>query len=200
MMKKTIAVLLVMGAFFSHSQMYATENNSNPSGKPAKTMQVSFDNVSTDSKLFLKDSKGHILYTEDIETEGQYNKGFDFSFLPSNDYYFELDKKAFISIQPFTVMDDQVQFHEDLNSEIAKPVLILENDRVKLMRYIDQKQSIKVLIYDKGQNLIFKERIDKDGNIGRIYDFSQSVSGEYLFSIDYEGHRYREYLSINTVD
>jgi hypothetical protein len=199
MMKKTLAVLLVMGALFSGSQMYATENN-NPSGKPAKIMQVSFENVSIDSKLFLKDNKGHILYTEDIETEGQYEKGFDLSILPSNDYYFEVDKKAFISIYPFTVKDDQVEFHEDLKSEIVKPVLILENDRVKLLRNLDQKQSVIVQIYDEGQNLVFRERIDKNGNIGRIYNFSEINSGEYLFSIDYEGHRLREYLSINTIN
>lgn len=197
-MKKAIAVLAVMGALFSECQMFATGDHSKPSEKTAKIMQVSFENVSTDSKLLLKDRKGHILYSEDIQTEGHFNKGFDFSSLPSNDYYFEMNKEAFISIRPFTVLNNQVQFHEDLNREIIKPTLFLENDRVKLMRNLDEKQSVLVKIYDQDHNLIFRERIDNDGSIGRIYDFSKSTDGEYLFSIDYEGHRHQEYLSIKT--
>lgn len=197
-MKKLIAVLLVMGAMFSGYKVYANGNNNSPSVKPAKNMQVSFDNVSADSKLYVKDSNGHILYSENIQSEGNYNRGFDFSTLPSNEYFFEIDKEAFISIYPFTVVDDLVELHEERISEIVKPVLVHENNRVKLMRNLDASQSIKIEIYYEGRKLVYSETIHKDGMIGKIFDFSASASGEYLFSINYENRNHSEYLSINS--
>jgi len=199
MMKKTIAVLLVAGALISGNNMYANGNNSNPSGKPAKIMQVSFDNVNVDSKLYIKDSKDRILYSERIDSEGIYSRGFDFSSLPSNDYYFEVDKEAFISIYPFTVEDDQVVLHENLKSEIIKPLLILKDNKVKLLRNLNQEQSLDVKIYYKGENLVFSETINKDGSVGRLYDMSSSTSGEYIFSIDFDGYNHRESLIINNL-
>ena len=68
-MKKTIAVVLVLGAVISGNNIYATGNNSDPSGTPAKVKQVSFDHVSTDSKLYIKDGNDRILYTENIESD-----------------------------------------------------------------------------------------------------------------------------------
>jgi len=200
MMKKTIAVLMVVGAVISGNNIYATGNNSNPSGKPAKTKQVSFDNVNTDSKLYIKDSKDRILYSENIESGGNYSRRFDFSSLPSNDYYFEVEKEAFISIRPFTVQDDQVVFHEDLKTEILKPRLMLVNNRVVLLRNLDEEQSLNVKIYYQGEKLVFSEIIKNDSEIGRIYNMSDSNSGDYLFSIEYDGYNHREFLSINTLD
>ncbi len=202
-MKNSIVVLLVMGAFFSGNKIYANEN-SNPSVKPAKKTQVSFDNVNKESKLYIKDSQGQTLYTEDIrakdiKAEGNYNRSFDFSTLPANDYYFEVDKKAFISIYPFTVEDAFVELHEELNHEIVKPILLFGNNKARLMRNLDESQSIKVEIYYDNNNLVYSENIDHDGFINRIYDFSKSASGDYLFSIEYEGRTHDEYLSIHTI-
>lgn len=198
-MKKQIALLLVLGASISSNKIYADGNNNNPILKSSKNMQVSFENVSNDSKLYVKDRDGLILFSENINSKGIYNRGFDFSSLPQNDYYFELDKQGYISILPFTVVDESVKLHEDLRSEILKPVLVQKDNRVKLMRNLDQKQSVEVEIYYQGQDLIFSETIDTEGMIGRSYDLSTSASGEYLFHIKYEDRSYSEYLSINTI-
>ena len=198
-MKKQIAVLLVLGASISSNKMYADGNNSNPLLKPANKMQVSFDKLSLGSKLYVKDSDGLILYSENIESEGKYNRVFNFSSLPENDYYFEIEKQACISIYPFAVVNDSVQFNEDLRSEIIKPLLVQENNWVKLMKNLDQKQSLKVDIFYQGQDLIFSETFDNKGKVGRLYDLSNSASGEYLFRITYDDRHYSEYLSINTI-
>lgn len=198
-MKKIIAVLLVAGALNSGNKVYADGNNNKPARTPVKHMQVSFDNVYSGSKLYVKDGKGVTLYTENIKSDGSYSRDFDFSALPSNDYYFEIDKEAFISIYPFTVIDEFVELHEEEVREIVKPVLLLEYDQVKLMRNLDEKQSIEVEIYYQGRNLVYSETIDKDGMIGKVYDFSNSASGEYLFNINYENRNYSKYLSINTI-
>jgi len=198
-MKTTIAVLLVVGALFSGNNLYATGKNSSPSEKPVKTKQVSFDHVSPDSKLYIKDSQDRILYSENIESGGTYSRKFDFSSLPANDYFFEVDKEAFISVYPFTVEDSQVTFHENLNTHVLKPRLILENNRVALLRNLDQEQSVKVNIYYQGEDLVHSETINSDSPVGRIYDLSGSTRGDYLFSIDYDGYKYHELLSINTM-
>ena len=78
MMKKLIAVLLVGGALFSSNKMYATGNNNIPSANPAKYIQVTFGILPIDSKLYVKDSDGQILYFESVETYGSFRKGFDF--------------------------------------------------------------------------------------------------------------------------
>ena len=81
----------------------------------------------------------------------------------------------------------------------VKPVLVLVNDQVKLMRNLDEDQSIYVEIYYEGRNLVYSETIKNDGMIGKVFDFSGSASGEYLFSINYENRNHSEYLSINTI-
>jgi hypothetical protein len=197
-MKKTYIALSIAGALFVNSNVLAFGNKNNPTVSPAKNTQVSFDNVTLDSKLTIKDSRGQILYSEQIESTGRYTKGFDLSALPSNDYYFEVDKDAFISIYPFTVLDDFVELHDDQVSSIVKPMLVLDEHRVKLMRNLDEAQSIEVDIYFQGRNLVFSEKIHEDGMVGRTYDFSTSAGGEYLFLIRYDDRSYSEYLSINT--
>lgn len=198
-MKKLIATLLILGALISGNKIYANGNTENPIERPAKNMQVSFENVNIGAELSVKDSNGQILFSESIQSDGTYDRKFDFSSLPPNDYHFEVDKRGFISIYPFTVNEENVVLHKDQKTAIVKPSLHLDKDLVKLMRNYDKKQSLKVEIYYEGQELVFKETITEDGMIGRIYDFSSSTSGEYLFLVDYEDRTFSEYVSINTL-
>lgn len=198
-MKKLRTAVLIIGALISANNIYADGNKSKLSWKPAKDMQVSFNNVSPGSELTVKDSNGQILFSEKIRSEGTYNRRFDFSSLPSNDYFIEIDKEAYISIYPFTVVDASVMLHDDLRSIIIKPVLLQENNRVRLVRNLDEKQSLKVEIYYQGRDLIFSETIDEEGAIGRTYNLSKSARGAYLFHITYGDRSKSEYLSINTL-
>ena len=198
-MKNSVAVILTVGALISANNSYAGGKKDNPTLSSATNMQVSIDHVTPDSKVFIKDSKGQVLYSENIDHAGSFQKGFDVSSLPSNDYYLEVDKKAFVTVYPFTVKEHLAEFHEAEAREIMKPVLILDENQVKLMRNVDDKQTVFVEIYYQGQDLVHRERIDEEGKIGRIYDFSTSASGDYLFSIKYEDRKHTEYLSINTL-
>ena len=199
-MKKAVLLILVMGAMFSGNNIYGSGKKGNPSGNPAKTMQVTFDNVSAGSRLYIKNSNDRILYSEKVQSKGVYSKGFDFSSLPVDDYYFEVEKNVTISINPFTVTADGVEFHKELNRDIVKPILFQDSDRVKLMRNLNGQQSIDVKIFFQGRELVFSETIEKDGMIGRVYDFSTSLSGDYLFSIDFAGRNYSKYMSINAMN
>lgn len=198
-MKKTIATILVLGALISGTTIYANGITTMPSEKPGKVTRVTFENVNKGARLLLKDSNGQILYSERISKEGSYTKNYDLSEFPVGDYSFEIDKKGFISIYPISVQKESVEMLSAQNLRIAKPSVSVNDNRAYLTRLGTESQTIDVSIYFEGQDLAFSEEITREGEVERIYDFSTSESGSYLFSIDADNRTFNETVYINGV-
>jgi hypothetical protein len=198
-MKKLFATLMIMGTLMSVNYIYASGSTSRKPTSVEKSTRVTFENTNIGAMLYIKDSEEHTLYSEEIKTEGSLTRGFDLSSLPVNEYYFEIDKENLITRIPFSVDEESVSLHHDLEENIVKPEIKLDGDRVVLSRDVANAQSLKVSIYYEDKGLIFSEKIDRDGKINRRYDLSSSASGSYLFNVEYDNRTYHEYVDFKAL-
>ncbi len=195
-MKRIILSALVFGALMSGRLAHASGRPGMPMEIPEKSTIVTFSDVNTGDKLVIRDSDGISLYSEKIKKDGAYTRKFNLSNLPENRYYFEVEKAGEITVLPFNVERETITLENALKTDIVKPQLVTQNDKVLLSRDVEGAQSMKVNIYYRGKELVHSDEIDKNGKLLRRYDFSNSRSGDYLFHIEYDNRTLEEYVSI----
>lgn len=190
--KKNLIILLMLVSFLS----YANDERESFKEKE-KVTNLNFKNVKLGSMLTIKDNKGLVLYKESIVKSGQYSKGFDLTALPNGDYYFELDTDFEIVVIPFDVVSNQVNFRKDEKSTIFKPFVRVKDDKVYVSRVSYSESPLEYKIYYADNNdLVLSEKFENEKQINKIYDFSESKDGEYLFVFKFEGRRYSKKIKI----
>ena len=178
--KKSLVLIIMLVTMIS----YADKNITNTE----KVTNLKIENVKKGSVLTIKDTKGLILYTETIETSGDYNKRFDLTFLPDGDYFFELDKDVEIKIIPFQVKALNVIIKKEDKKTVFKPIVYYRNKKVYISRMSLTNEPLDVKIYFENGQLIKSEIVKKKGNfLGKVYDFSKAEKGNYFVNIRVEG-------------
>ena len=195
-MKKMKLSILILGAMISLGLFNTYGNTDIPGNTSSKTKMVSFEEVEAGDKLYIKDKKGKTVFTERIKQDGSYAKIFDFTNLPDNEYYFELDKAYEITVLPFKIERDTIALINELRNDIMKPQLITKDEMVILSRDTDNAQSLEIEIYYEGYDLVYNEELYLEGKLKRRYDFSTSSRGEYLFHITYNDRTFSETIEI----
>ena len=196
MKKLTKKSLIVLGLCTSLLG-FANNNHETFKEKEPKVTNMSFESVKQGSILSIKDQSGMILYKESIAKTGKYSKGFDLTSLPNGDYYFELDSELKIVVVPFTVALNEVDFLKEEENTIYKPVLRLKDEKVYLSRPMLDGTPIDVKIFfSDNYDLVVSENFEKESEVKRIYDFSKSKKGNYVFVFESNGRRYSKYIKI----
>ena len=191
--KKSLLFLLLFASMLSFAN---TEIKTNKE-KELKVTVISFKEVKLGSQLSIKDMNGIVLYKESIRKSGGYSKGFDLTSLPNGDYIFELDTKLKISIIPFNVVSNQVAFKKEEESTIYKPFIRVKETRVYVSRISFEESPIEYKIYYQDSNeLVLSEKLDKESELKRIYDFSTSKKGNYVFVFKSDGRTFTKTVKI----
>lgn len=188
--------MIVLGALITGTTIYANGSTDLPSERPGKTTRITFDNVNKGARLYVKDSQGFTLFSERIAIEGSYARSFDLSKLPEGEYYFEVDKKGFIDVFPFSVTTSSIEMISTLRQVIAKPSVKVNNKMVYVRGNGPEDQSLEIEIHYEGDELVYTEHLSGRGDITRAYDFSTSVGGDYLYTIKSQGRTFNEMVHI----
>ena len=196
-MKNVLKKSLVLFVLFASMLTYANSEISPNKEKESKVTIVSFKKIKLGSKLFIKDVNGIVLYKESIVRSGDYSKGFDLTSLPNGDYIFELDTELKITIIPFNVVSNQVAFKKDDESIIYKPLVRVKGERVYVSQVSPEKNPIEYKIYfQDNYELVLSEKLDDESQLRRIYDFSTSVKGNYVFVFKTNGRSFTKIVKI----
>lgn len=165
--------------------------------KEPKVTSLNFAKVSKGSKLLIKDLNGLVLYKEAIQETGKYSKGFDLTSLPNGEYYFELDTELEIVVIPFDVESSEVNFRKDDKTTIFKPVVRVKDDKVFVSRTSFESAPMDFKIYyASNSDVVLSEKFENEPFVERVYDFSSSKKGEYLFIFRSNGRRYIKSVKI----
>lgn len=165
--------------------------------KEPTVTSLSFAKVSKGSTLLIKDFNGLVLYKEAIQRTGEYSKGFDLTSLPNGEYFFELDTDLEIVVIPFDVESSEVNFRKEDKSTIFKPMVRVKDDKVFVSRTSFESAPMEFKIYYAGNSdVVLSEKFENEPFIERIYDFSSSKKGEYLFVFRSNGRRYIKSVKI----
>jgi len=188
--------LIILGLFTSLLS-YANDEHKTINEKEPKVTNVSFKNVKLGSMLSIKDINGLVIYKESIVKKGEYSKGFDLTALPNGDYYFELNTDLTIVIIPFNVVSNQVKFRKEEESTIFKPNIRVKDDMVYVSRSSHSESPVNYRIYyQRNNDLVYSEKLESVKNFNRIYDFSTSEKGTYLFVFNADGRKFSKTFKI----
>jgi hypothetical protein len=196
MKEATKKVLIALGLFASLLS-YANGSPEDSKEKESKVTTVNFDNVKLGSMLSIKDMKGLVIYKEPISKPGNYSKGFDLTSLPNGDYFFELDTEMEIVIIPFNIVSNQVEFRKEEKTKIYKPSIRVKDDMVFVSRISFDASPMECKIYYADNNdLVRTEKFSNEKYVKKIYDFSASEEGEYIFVFETDGRKFTKSIKI----
>lgn len=165
--------------------------------KSKKLTNVYFKSVEPGSQLIIKDLKGLILYKESIKNYGAYSKGFDLTNLPDGDYYFELDSELKLVVIPFKVEKNDVEFDKSSESTIYKPLVKMNNNLVYVWRTPTETTPMSYDIYYSDNNdLVRSEEFTENEKVSKVYDFSTSRKGNYIFVFEIDGRKIKQTIKI----
>ena len=197
-MKKLIKRSIVMVVLFTTLLGNANEISPLKNLKDERTTMLTLLNVRQGNQLYIKDVFGLVLYKESIEDTGDYVKGFDLTSLPDGEYYFELEKDLEITVIPFEVKMNTVEFNKEKETTIYKPYITNEENRVFVSKLSLDKEPLAVNIYydynSGSYDLIHSETIENTMNVQRVYNLSKNEKGNYKLVVKTEGHTFIEYL------
>ncbi|MGB3607446.1 MAG: hypothetical protein WA775_03130 [Psychroserpens sp.] len=173
---KTIKTIILVALIFSLGTSFA-------SGKTISVFDgfvtpIEFLNVKKGHQLIIKDSNDNVVYTENIQNSGTYTKGFDFAELQNGTYSVELVKDFEIIIKPFVIKEGRVMFLTDLETKLFKPHARLKNNKLMVSQLVLNNEPLKIELY-YNDTIIYKEDINGDKNLNRIYRLSETEKGYY---------------------
>ena len=191
--RKTVLVLTLMMSL----TVLASNAKVETKDKNRKLTNVYFKNVEPGSQLIIKDLKGLILYKEAIENYGAYSKGFDLTNLPDGDYYFELDSDLKLVVIPFKVEKNDVEFDKTSESTIYKPLVKMNDNLVYVWRTPTESSPMSYdIYYAENNDLVHSEEFAENEKVSKVYDFSTSVKGNYVFVFEIDGRKIKQTIKI----
>ncbi|MCA0933542.1 hypothetical protein LCM02_13845 [Lutimonas saemankumensis] len=191
--RKTVLVFTLMMSL----TVLASNTKVETKDKNRKLTNVYFKNVEPGSQLIIKDFKGLILYKEAIEKYGAYSKGFDLTNLPDGDYYFELDSDLKLVVIPFKVEKNDVEFDKTSESTIYKPLVRMNDNLVYVWRTPTESTSLSYdIYYAENNDLVHSESFAENEKVSKVYDFSTSKKGNYVFVFEIDGRKIKQTIKI----
>ena len=175
---------------------FANEKEVTLKGKDNVT-KVRFENVIKGSSLTIIDQHGLVLYNEAIVETGLYSKGFDLTTLPDGEYFFELNSELKIVVIPFNVKSNIVVFDKESEESIYKPVIRMKEDMVYVSRPVVENTSLSYKIfYAANYELVESENFGEMEEVKKVYDFSNSERGNYIFVFKSKGREYTKTIKV----
>jgi len=195
-MKQLLRKCLLLVVLLTTIETYSNPMTILANGEIIDGTKVTFENVQKGSLLQIKDGDGVILYKEVIEKTGTYSKGFDFTNLPMEKYFLELETQKEITIIPLYIKANAVEIMKDEEFIIIKPDVIARDELVYISNDSLNNQEVKIDVFYEGFDLAYSEKIKNVPSLKRTYDFSTSKKGNYIIVFNTQGRSFTNNVTI----
>ena len=187
-MKNLIKENLLIVALLFAVVTYATNINDNVKVAliNSKLIDLKLENSDGDLIIRIKDTYGEVLYAEKFE--GNYfSKKYDLNTLPIGNYYFEIEGRTRINLMPFKLTPSGFELRNQMKSTFYKPIVRQEEDLVFISKIAFNTEDFEVYLYDEQLNLLYKENLKGDINLGKTLNLKNLKSGNYRIVMKSEG-------------
>lgn len=184
--KKLVLVVFMFGTLFN----YANEKKDFNTIVNAKKVKIKFTNVKKGNYVFVKDSFGTTLYSEEIKTNGEYLKFFDFSSLRSGDYTLELEKNTEIIESSFSKEGKAIVFKDNLTKTINKPTIYLKNNSIYISKLNFDNKGLEVDVFYNGEKVYTETLKGNTNSLNRVYKLLNTKKGEYTIVAKNNGRNF----------
>ncbi len=164
--RKTVFGTLLLGTLTSYAIETSLEK------RKENVIEVTLTNVKKGQLLFIKNSRGKIIYKNFINVSGSIKKEFDFNTLENGYYILEIDKDFQIDILPFTIISGEAIFHKKAEKIVFKPSIRADENKVLISKLDFEATPMQVSICYENE-IIFKETIEGCQQLKRIYSLEK---------------------------
>jgi hypothetical protein len=183
--KMTLGVIIVL---FALSHAIAFEDSIRV--KEEKSFDLFLTDVSKTTQITLKDRRNNILYKHSISEGESYSKTFNLEFLAAGDYIVEIENDLKIKKFALEVTDDELYANATNSDEVFKPVVTGKGEVVYVTQFSPDQSPLYVAIYNFRNELVHEEFLSGKMDLGKKFDFSNTLKGEYRFYLVSKGLSY----------
>lgn len=168
-MKKLLKNILVLAVMLGTCASYANA-----------TLEVSptYSDVKKGNSISVTDATGEIVFSGQINFDGNIDRLYDFSQLKNGIYVIEIDKDYEIEISTVEVKNKSVNLLFQRNKKIYKPVFRVKDGRVIISKIALDIAEMEVELYFDNE-LIHTETVKGDEILNRVYKLDDNIKGDY---------------------
>lgn len=184
---KLIAAAILI-AMTTSVNLMAFEGSLNVSSK--NSIDLVINDVYSTTIITLKDAQNNILFEQSIEETEKFAKSLNLEQLPDGDYFIEIDNNTKVKIMPVSIKNDIVNVSESEMNEQFKPVVNEKDAMVYISQFSPTEAPLSVFIYNETNELIYTDVLKGKMDLGKVFDFSDSMEGQYHIYLESNGMSY----------
>ena len=168
-MKTLIKNILVLAVVFGTFTSYAND---------ILEVTSTFNYVEKGSQISVTDASGEVIYSGEINYNGNLTSLFDFTQLENGKYTVEVTKDFQIEINTIQVKDHSVSLITANKKTIHKPIVRNEDAKIIISKLSLDTDDMKVELYFEGE-LINSEIVTGSKVLNRVYQLDKTLKGNY---------------------
>jgi hypothetical protein len=189
-LKKSMIVMLLLAA-----SMNGFSNSPKPSMLVRPLAGHSFalylSNIGLKKTLLtIKDDKGHLLHSVYLNKKLSYASKFNLRNLPMGSYILAMENSRTVTSLPFIITESNLLTFEPITTTSYKPYIRHTGNELDVMALSPDQATHEIIIYNKANQVVFKELIDEQLRIERRYDVSALKPGSYMVTVNVQERRY----------
>ncbi|NRD18446.1 hypothetical protein HNV08_00180 [Winogradskyella eckloniae] len=163
--KKIAIVALMLGTFTSYANEIAE-------------VKSSYYRVEKGNYISVSDAFGEVIYSAEINNNGNLIKLFDFTQLKNGEYNVEVTKDFEIEVNTILVKNNIVSILDSNKKTIFTPVVRNEESRILVSKLALDAEKMEVEIYFEDE-LIHTESVEGETILNRVYKLDETLKGNY---------------------
>lgn len=190
---KKFSLALLVALFFSPA-LFAFDDSLKV--KNENSIVLLIDDVKPGTQLTFKDKQSHILFEQILDTSEVFAKTFNIELLPVGDYLIEITDDTRIKTVPLNINKNGIQVLYTESSEYFKPFIREKGSLVYVNQFSPEGTPLYVAIYNRNNELVYEDHLKGNMALGKVYDFSKSMPGQYRIYLESRGLASQQLLEI----
>lgn len=183
-MKKTVLGAIIV--LFATANAVAFEDSLKV--RDDKSFDLTLTNVKYQTEITLTDKRNQILFNETVKEGGSFSKSFNMELLPTGDYDLLIENQTKLRKMSLQVSEEKaIAGLTATESTVFKPTVFKKGDDVYVTQFSPNQKPLYIAIYNSKNELIHEETLKGQMDLGKKFDFSKSIKGEYHFYLETNG-------------
>lgn len=153
-----------------------------------KSFDLVLPKVMNTTEITLKDKRNNVLYQQTVNKGESFAKTFNMELLANGAYTVELDDESKTEVLIVEVLTNHLEKSLAESRKFFKPVISERNGLVYVTQFSPDQDPLYIAIYNSQDELIHEENLTGRMDLGKVFNFSQTKSGEYHFYTESKGN------------
>lgn len=193
-MKKIVRSIAVVALMFVAATGLAKEPKLSLTPNTEKSLNFEMESTSEKTFLSIVDTKGAVLYSENITVANIYSKSFNLESLPEGIYFLKVEDTMKETVFVFNVDDSEIVIAE--KKEKVKPIFRQKDGRVYLNLLNLDTENVKLKVYDSNDRILFNETITDELNVEKVFNFENAFKDSYTVVVSDSNNIYYETVDV----